>query len=92
MINPAVETDLVGDVIEVYEYAYDRATVSGKGALRGRGLCRAVTALPAGDMRLWLEVRDDNDKWSFGADTAVGDIVAMTVDSSSTRLRLVRST
>ncbi len=54
MINPSIETDLVGELIEVHEPVH--GTVTDSSRLLARGRCRAVTYDNRGSLILWLEV------------------------------------
>ncbi len=97
MINPAVETDLVGDLIELRSF---RSTSDGGWvrALVARGRVRAVTVNTDNyGMGMWLEILDDTCitacEWGGGgpdkSDIVIGDIVFV-VASNTCMLRLVR--
>ena len=58
-----------------------------------RGMVRAVTACGDGDIRLWLEVRDESmlSGWPEGQGMRVGDCACVLINANHHILRLVRS-
>jgi hypothetical protein len=60
MINPTVETDLVGEMIEITE---DRGKYI---KVLGKGRCRAITAATGGWLVFWLEVLEQFDVFKPG--------------------------
>lgn len=100
MINPAIETDLVGEIIEIRRG--DTGWIGGTGwSLFARGLCRAVTAFGSeGGIWLWLEVRTELDRESYREDygdqlPVLGDVIPVPVyletATATQRIRLCRS-
>lgn len=90
MINPAIETDLVGELAHFDVY------IDGQWKTNGAGRIRAVTADRNGSMCIWLEVMSREDAQlccGYGYhDVAIGDVLSMWVSPEpSCRLRLIRS-
>lgn len=91
-IGNTIETDLVGEVIEMIRMWTDRQdnVVTRKIA---RGLCRAVT-VQDGDLVLWLEIRTPEDiAGTMGSrDLMIGDVVRQISDDGGDpiRIRLVK--
>lgn len=89
MINPAIETDLVGELVRVDECGDYRHGGAWRTVARGR--IRAVTAANDGDIRLWIEVHDEEcQRFTRQGDCAIGDVIVCTI-SGSHRINLVRS-
>lgn len=94
-IGNSIDTDLVGEVIEVVRMWIDGRDPHGPIRTRpiARGLCRAVTERD-GDLVLWLEIRTPADiAGTVGvADVAIGDVIRQTSDDGgdSIRIRLVK--
>ena len=102
MIGATIETDLIGELIEVLQpYREERPLPDGFGPIKhrvtGRGRCRAVTVNPQGDMILWLEIVDAKtpvDLWQgvdFAAEArpAIGDVYRVTINDRQ-HLRLLK--
>lgn len=85
MINPTIETDLVGEMIEVYE-RHDHHP-----SLLARGRCRAVTSSAPGEIQLWLEILVAGDHCGYLSE--VGDIVRVSSDTGQgdNIIRLVKT-
>lgn len=98
MMNPTIETDLVGDLIEIS----DREYISNRDnaqpgywhhSLVGRGRVRAVTADTAGTMLLWLEVIDEECECAFFSNdprAKIGEIVCVRATDHNHMPRTIR--
>lgn len=90
-IGNTVETDLVGEVIELSRMRDKEVWPL------ARGLCRAVTNADAGALWLWLEIRSDEDaRFSEGrawSPLRIGDVLPICTDdgNGAIRMRLVKS-
>jgi len=94
-IGNSLETDLVGEVIELWRVSVDRKTMEIAKKLIARGLCRAVTSIDDGrTMLLWLEIRTEADIKGcvFTADVSIGDVLPFPTDDGgqTIRMRLVK--
>jgi hypothetical protein len=81
-IGNTIETDLVGERIEIQKATW--SSTDSKIKVIGRGRCRAVTAKD-GVMILWLEIVDDDDArgWDIGwlrASLSIGDVIRIATD------------
>lgn len=87
-IGNTVDTDLVGELVEVYR----RLTVMNDVIARGR--VRAVTTSQAGELRLWIEVVAGVETASVRARGEIGEIIVCTVSLDGnyepTVLRLIK--
>lgn len=99
MINPTVETDLVGDLVEITDVYY--STGVGQRETVARGRIRAVTS-KVGELTVWIEVIDEACREAFrggvGHDRVelpqIGDIEVVSIpamqEHTSYRMRLLR--
>lgn len=91
-IGNSIETDLVGEVIELVRLR--KGNVPWPYA---RGLCRAVTSDGGGGLYLWLEIRDAkdvelSDQHGYSK-PSIGDVILASTDDGGEpiRMRLVKT-
>lgn len=106
MINPAIETDLVGELVRVEKLSWSKdplGKVVSRALMTGR--VRAVTAHAPGYMFVWIEIVDEEgcrvateDEYSSYSNVAIGDLFPTIVggegvsDDLGTRLHILRGT
>ncbi len=103
MINPAMETDLVGELVEVYERRHfgDDYTKPPVVDVAARGRVRAVSDA-GGNLRLWIEVLSRENGGAVYPQTRlyqyaeVGDVIVCDICPNrefgdALHLRLIRS-
>ncbi len=98
-MNPTVETDLVGDLVELVTHEWISGAPptyeGGRYAVQrsDRGRVRAVTADKDGEMVLWLQAIDEECVaafWQTDPRVAIGDVVCVaTRGGANTRIRLI---
>ena len=60
MINPAIETDLVGELVRVDQTRWDKTAMKAIFHTDLMGRVRAVTTSSDGYLLLWIEIIDDD--------------------------------
>lgn len=74
-INPAIETDLVGEIVRVDQPRWKDSKVTFLTILTGR--VRAVTAAPDGYLLVWIEIIDNDScrrAEEYFENVAIGDL------------------
>ena len=92
MINPAVETDLVGELVRVDQSRWVDHKLSFYTLMIGR--VRAVTAQPGGYLLLWVEIVDDEGRRHaelHNDNVAIGDLLLHHIGEGS-RIHILRGT
>lgn len=91
-IGNDVETDLVGENVEIRQFSSSRITPGTPGTARAThavvaGVVRAVTAIE-GALLLWIELRTAEDvgaasSVTYGCSAEIGDIIPITVTTAT---------
>lgn len=94
-IGNTIETDLVGELIELHEMriSYANRTAEPYTITIARGRCRAVTLDHKDDfcLHLWLEVIDEACCRVFSVhenDVRIGDVIRVGADHGGARIRM----
>lgn len=77
MIGNTVETDLIGELVEVILTGSDNGPYNGGQYVRARGRVRAATGTADGHICLWIEVLDEDGRHVYPLlpPPAIGDLV-----------------
>ena len=97
MINPAIETNLCGEMVEIYDVHWTREpTLKRHELVKVRGRVCAVTTGRDGGLKVWIEILSDDPGYVSDAppgvsDAPPGDVLMWDIDGSMAgdRLRIV---